>query len=220
MMRTMTKARVYVHAPDPLSQAGLAAQLRARPEVVLVEELPSPDAVADGGATAADVAVISVDVVDESAVRRVRALQRTSCPWIVLIVPELDEVALFDLVQEGVIGIVRRREASAERLVEVIGAARSGSGMLPPDMLGALMRRMKQVQEQVLSPHGLTPSGLTTREAEVLRLVGDGLDTREIATKLAYSERTIKNVIQDIVRRFGLRNRYHALAYALRQGLI
>lgn len=210
-MRTATKAKVFVQAPDPVSQAGLAAQLRARPEIALVDDLEIDEA---------EVAVISVETVNENAVRVVRAMQRNGCPRIVLMVSDLDESDLLDMVQEGVVGVVRRREASAERLVEVIDAARLGSGALPPDLLGGLMRRMKQVQEDVLVPHGLTHTGLTEREADVLRLVGDGLDTREIAVKLAYSERTIKNVIQDIVRRFGLRNRYHALAYALRQGLI
>lgn len=202
---------MYVQAPDPVSQAGLAAQLRARPEIALVD---------DPGAVDAEVTVISVDAVDGEAVRTVRAMQRTGCPRVVLIVSELDETELLQMVQEGVVGVVRRREASPERLVEVIGSALRGSGALPPDLLGGLMRRMKQVQEQVLVPHGLTYTGLTQREADVLRLVGDGLDTREIASELAYSQRTIKNVIQDVVRRFGLRNRYHALAYALRQGLI
>ena len=54
----------------------------------------------------------------------------------------------------------------------------------------------------------------------MLRLLAEGRDTREIADELAYSERTIKNVIRDITRRLGLRNRSHAVAYALRQGLI
>lgn len=210
-MRTATRTKVYVQAPDPVSEAGLAAQLRARPEILLVD---------DPGVGQADVAVISVDAVDGEGVRTVRAMQRSGGPRVVLIVSELDETELLEMVQEGVVGVVRRREASPERLVEVIGSALAGSGALPPDLLGGLMRRMKQVQEQVLVPHGLTHTGLTQREADVLRLVGDGLDTREIASQLAYSQRTIKNVIQDVVRRFGLRNRYHALAYALRQGLI
>lgn len=210
-MRTATKTKVFVQAPDPVSQAGLAAQLRVRPEIALVDDLETE---------VAEVAVISVDTIDEQAVRVIRAMQRNGCPQVVLMVTDLDETQLLDTVQEGVVGVVRRREASAERLVEVIGSARMGAGALPPDLLGGLMRRMKQVQEDVLIPFGLTHTGLTEREADVLRLVGDGLDTREIAGKLAYSERTIKNVIQDIVRRFGLRNRYHALAYALRQGLI
>lgn len=210
-MLTATRVRVNVRAPDPVSQAGLAAQLRPRPEIALV------DSERDGGV---DVTVVSVDAIDDQAVQTIRAVRRNGCSQVVLMVSEVDEIDLMDLVQEGVVGVVRRREASAERLVEVIVAAQNGSGALPPDLLGCLMRSMKQVHERVLAPHGLTRTGLTAREADVLRLVGEGLDTREIATKLAYSERTIKNVIQDIVRRFGLRNRYHALAFALRQGLI
>jgi DNA-binding NarL/FixJ family response regulator len=55
---------------------------------------------------------------------------------------------------------------------------------------------------------------------EVLRLLADGLDTSEIAHKLAYSERTVKNVVHDVTTRLQLRNRSHAVAYALREGLI
>ncbi|HWB72974.1 MAG TPA: helix-turn-helix transcriptional regulator [Egibacteraceae bacterium] len=61
---------------------------------------------------------------------------------------------------------------------------------------------------------------LNRREVEVLRLVAEGLDTAEIANHLSYSERTIKNVIHDATMRLNLRNRTHAVAYALRQGLI
>jgi len=54
----------------------------------------------------------------------------------------------------------------------------------------------------------------------VLRLIADGCDTSEIANRLAYSERTVKNVLHDVTTRLQLRNRSHAVAYALRQGLI
>ncbi len=45
-------------------------------------------------------------------------------------------------------------------------------------------------------------------------------DTAEIARTLSYSERTVKNVLHDVTTRRQLRNRSHAVAYALRQGLI
>jgi DNA-binding NarL/FixJ family response regulator len=61
---------------------------------------------------------------------------------------------------------------------------------------------------------------LAPREIDVLRLVADGYDTGEIATKLAYSERTVKNVLHDVTTRLQLRNRSHAVAFALREGLI
>lgn len=54
----------------------------------------------------------------------------------------------------------------------------------------------------------------------MLKLLADGFDTTEVATRLCYSERTVKNVVQDITRRHNLRNRTHAVTYALRQGLI
>ena len=54
----------------------------------------------------------------------------------------------------------------------------------------------------------------------MLVLVAEGLSTREVARTLAYSERTIKNILQDLTTRFGLRNRTQAVAWALRNGLI
>jgi len=48
----------------------------------------------------------------------------------------------------------------------------------------------------------------------------DGFDTNEIAGKLCYSERTVKNVIYGVTHRLKLRNRSHAVAYALRAGMI
>ena len=56
--------------------------------------------------------------------------------------------------------------------------------------------------------------------ADPLRLVADGKDTQEIARELSYSERTVKNVLHDVTSRLQLKNRTHAVAYALRQGLI
>ena len=51
-------------------------------------------------------------------------------------------------------------------------------------------------------------------------MIADGHDTKEIALELCYSERTVKNIIHDLTTRLQLRNRAHAVAYAVRQGLI
>ena len=54
----------------------------------------------------------------------------------------------------------------------------------------------------------------------MLRLVADGHDTAEIATELSYSQRTVKNILHDLTTRLQLKNRSHAVAYAVREGLI
>jgi DNA-binding NarL/FixJ family response regulator len=63
-------------------------------------------------------------------------------------------------------------------------------------------------------------AGLTKRERGVLALVAEGYSTREVATQLAYSERTIKNIVRDVTMRLNLRNRTQAVVYAVRSGWI
>lgn len=64
------------------------------------------------------------------------------------------------------------------------------------------------------------PSGLSAREAAVLRLVALGYTTAEIGRELSYSERSIKNMIGAVTDRLALRNRCHAVAHAIREGWI
>lgn len=69
-------------------------------------------------------------------------------------------------------------------------------------------------------PHPRKPDGLTVREVNVLRLVAEGYDTAQIAARLCYSERTVKNIVYSLTTRLKLRNRPHAVAYAIRAGVI
>jgi DNA-binding NarL/FixJ family response regulator len=205
-----TRIPTYVFAADPVLQAGVSAQLRRRPEIKVVE---SVDAVAS-------VAVVVADEVDEPTVQTIRALQRDHHPRVVLVVTRLEDTGIFAALEAGACGLLRREEASPERLVETVQAADRGDGSVPPDLLGRLLSQIGRLQRQVLTPRGLRITGLSEREADVLRLVAEGWDTAEIAGKLAYSERTIKNVIHDVTVRLCLRNRTHAVAYAVREGLI
>ena len=201
----------YVYANDPVSQAGIRAQLRPHPEIQIVDE---------ANLDAARVAVVLSDGLDEVTARVIRAVQRNGCPRVVVVVTKLDDSGLFIALEAGACGLLRRDEATTERLVDIIRAAARGDGSVPPDLLGRLLSKIGNLQRQVLTPRGITVSGLTEREIEVLRLVADGWDTAEIAGRLSYSERTIKNIVHDIIVRLSLRNRTHAVAYAVREGLI
>jgi DNA-binding NarL/FixJ family response regulator len=208
---------VLVVARDPVSKAGVVSQLRHRPELTVLD-----DGVADTRAEELTslVAVVAADDVDEDTVRTLRAVRRGGCARVVLVATRLDDAGVVDAAEAGVCGLVRRSEATPERLVHVVRTAATGDGSVPPDLLGRLLDHVGRLQRQVLAPRGLSFSGLSSREADVLRLVADGLDTGEIANQLAYSERTVKNVLHDVTTRLQLRNRSHAVAYALRSGLI
>ncbi len=206
---TLAGIPIVLLAEDPVSRAGISSELGRRCGITLVDDEEG-----------AEIALLVVHEVDEAVQLQVRRLRRTGVEAVVLVVATIDDQGLFAAVEAGVSGILRRQEATPRRLEAALHDAHRGNGNMPSDLLGRLMKQVNQLQDHVLSPQGMHLNGLRDREVEVLRLVAKGHTTCEIATQLSYSERTIKNVIQDVTTRLNLRNRSHAVAYAMRQGLI
>ncbi|MFI2087392.1 LuxR C-terminal-related transcriptional regulator [Streptomyces rishiriensis] len=202
---------VAVQASDPISREGAVSQLRGRPEVEIREDLSSAPGT---------VALLVEDTLDEAALARLRRIVRSESARAVLVVGTIRETELLDVIECGVGAIVWRREATAHRLVQAVVAAQRGDGDLPADLLGRLISQVGTLHRGAAGRPGAPSLGLAPREVDVLRLVAEGLDTGEIASKLSYSERTVKNVMHGLTTRLHLRNRAHAVAYALREGYI
>ncbi|WP_399886305.1 LuxR C-terminal-related transcriptional regulator [Streptomyces sp. BBFR51] len=200
---------VAVTAPDPISREGAISQLRRHPEIDLREE--------SGPGT---VALLIEDALDDAALTRLRRIVRSEGARAVLVIGAIRESELLDVVECGVGAIVWRHEATAHRLVQAVLAASRGDGDLPADLLGRLISQVGTLHRGAAGRPGAPSLGLAPREVDVLRLVAEGLDTGEIAGKLSYSERTVKNVMHGLTTRLHLRNRAHAVAYALREGYI
>ena len=207
----MEQTRVAVQATDPLSHAGLAALLQFRGDLTVVRNAQR---------TEADVLVVAAERLSTEVVATLRRAGAETGAPVVLVVAEIDEGDLLTAVECRVVAILPRGAVSADRLAHSVKAAASGGGVLPPNLVGELLKHVERMQRDVLTPNGLNASGLTPREIDVLRLMADGFDTNEIAGKLCYSERTVKNVIYGVTHRLKLRNRSHAVAYALRAGMI
>jgi DNA-binding NarL/FixJ family response regulator len=205
------RVATYVYADDPIMQAGLVSQLRGRPEIDIVEA---------SELSRAQVGVAAADALDDETLRILRALKRAGIAHTLLIMRAIDDAAVVSAAEVGVSGLLRRSEATPEALVRTIQKVAAGDGVIPSDLLGHLLGQVGRLQRQVLSPRGLTFSGLSDREIDVLRLIAEGHDTNEIARQLCYSQRTVKNVLHDVTTRLQLRNRSHAVAYAVREGLI
>ena len=202
---------VLVCAADPLSRAGIVSQLRrAHGFTVPAEDNPPPDAVA----------LVVADSMTDEVAAELRVLRGRGVARIILLIARVDDRDLLAAVEAGASGVIRRSEATAGNMAAAIRSAAAGEGTLSPDLLGRLLRQVGQLQRQVLAPRGLTFSGLTERETSVLRLLSQGCDTAEVGRRLFYSERTVKNIIHDVTSRLELRNRAHAVAYAIREGLI
>jgi DNA-binding NarL/FixJ family response regulator len=201
---------VYVYAVDPITQTGLAVQLRGRSELAVVDSADAPAAVA----------VLAVDTMDEETLSLMRGLRLRGCERAVVVVNSLADDDLVAAVEAGACSIVWRSQASAAWLAETVVKAARGESALPPDVLNRLLKQVTRLQRTVLQPRGMALNGLSGREKDILRLAADGFATDEIAHKLSYSKRTVTSALHDVAVRYQLRNRTHTVAYAIREGLI
>ncbi|MCE7082041.1 LuxR C-terminal-related transcriptional regulator [Streptomyces sp. ST2-7A] len=202
---------VSVVALDPVLEAGTRSTLLNSPDLSLVDP---------GGETRVVVMIVDrVGAPELEALRTTREAPRP--PDVVLVASELTVAETLHALTLGARGLLRRREADAGRLARAVLAAGRGDCTLPPDLLDRLLERSASPGAGDGEPVSIRGAGdLNDRERAVLRLVADGHETNEIARRLCYSPRTVSTVVHDITRRFRLRNRAHAVAYALRAGLL
>jgi DNA-binding NarL/FixJ family response regulator len=127
------------------------------------------------------------------------------------------EASVLAAMQAGAIGILRKDTLTMEGLAAAVQAAASGAGVVTPELLGGLVRSAANGANGHVRAHTAT---LTDREQQVLALIAAGHPTREVAQQLCYSERTVKNVLHDVVTKLNARSRSQAVAFAVREGLI
>jgi DNA-binding CsgD family transcriptional regulator len=139
-------------------------------------------------------AVLIFDV-DTAAVERAAALERRC------------SVRLVGLTREGRPGDQPREPGSADLSAVLVLRA------LTPSRLLTCLRAVSEGS-------GSLPAELSHREFDVLRLLADGDSTRDIAKRLSYSERTVKNIVHDVLVKLNCRTRAHAVALAARRGVI
>jgi DNA-binding NarL/FixJ family response regulator len=202
-----TSTRVWVDDPNPVFRRGLVACLDR--DVVVVGESRDFDPIPqiDG----LDVLLFAAD---GPALTRALSLNRQSPRWgLVAIVDDLREEDLFRAVEAGVGSILVRSTLEPSALMAAVESVALGATAITAALIPRLLR-----QAELGGPRHA--SGLTDREINVLRHMSVGLDTREIADTMGYSERTVKNLVHDLVTKMNCRNRVHAVAYAARMGIL
>jgi DNA-binding NarL/FixJ family response regulator len=135
---------------------------------------------------------------------------------------DCDDRAARAALEAGAVGFLRKDTLTLDVLEAALTAAVAGAMVVASSVLAETLREgaagaARETPARARS--GLAPP-LSEREQRVLTLLADGHQTREIATQLCYSERTIKNVLHDVVTKLNVRSRSHAIAYAVREGLI
>jgi DNA-binding NarL/FixJ family response regulator len=212
--RSRDGLKLFVVDPHTIYRRGLAACLEALPEVDSVGQAGSVrQAWEDEALFASD--LVLVDHAMTGGGDFLGAVGEATGASVVVCSSLCSEDAVLAALQAGAVGVLRKETLTTESLASAVRAAADGTGVVTSELLHDLL-------------DGLGPNGhgkpavarLTDREQQVLSLIAEGHPTREVAQQLCYSERTVKNVLHDVVTKLGARSRSQAVAHAVREGLI
>ncbi|WP_185932898.1 LuxR C-terminal-related transcriptional regulator [Streptomyces sp. WAC 01325] len=203
---------VAVHAADRVTADGASAWLQASPGITPTDASQWRDA---------DVSLFIASEVTDVLLHAMRG--RIGCGEdvaqpIVLVAHSITDRQLLTAVDYGLVSFLIRDTVGLREIADALIEAKSGKSQLPGPMIRHLISEMRARRQSMDDISGRT--GLQAREIQVLRMLAEGLDTNEIASRLNYSDRTIKGIIHDVVKRLGLRNRIQAVAYGLRTGAL
>lgn len=191
---------VAVVSSRPLVRAGIVQLLASDPGQVLVDDVAAHDGhLAHERVVVFDLAAVATDLQD------LRHLVRSGVAVIGVEPmgrPDLTEEAL----AAGVADVVTT-EVTAEELVATVRRVHGG--------FRADLRTRQDATAAELSGR----TGLTAREAEVLRLIVEGMSNHEIAATLFVSINTVKTYIRSLYRRIGVRRRSDAVLWAVQRGV-
>lgn len=137
---------------------------------------------------------------------------------VVVLTTYADDASIFGALQAGALGYLTKG-AGAQEIQRAIRTVHGGEALLDPAVqLRVIRAAVSHERPERRREHGL-PDDLTPREAEVLRLIAQGLNNHEIAARLVISEATVKTHVNNIFGKADLRDRAQAVVYAIRHGL-
>jgi DNA-binding NarL/FixJ family response regulator len=201
-----------------LVRSGLRRILRRKDGFNVVAEC------ADGDEVPAAVAEHRPDVVVmDLRMRRIDGIEATrrlaGGPPVLALTTFNEDELLSGALRAGAAGFVLK-DSSAEELIRAVRTVARGDSYLDPAVTSRVLSTYRKAANDPAEKRGSELAQLTTRELDVLTLIGKGLSNSEIAEELCISGVTVKSHIGRIFTKLGLRDRAAAIVYAYDNGIV
>lgn len=141
--------------------------------------------------------------------------QRFPATRVLVLTQHENKEYVIPLLQAGAVGYISKR-ARANELVSAIRAVHTNGAYLPPDITQQVVSLLAgaAASERVEHPF------LTEREIQIVRLIAEGMSSREIAERLAISVKTVDTHRANIMEKLGVRNSAELIKYAMSKGIV
>ena len=214
-MNASQPIRVFVAEDHAIVRKGICALLTLEPGIEVVGEAGNGlEAVRAIPACQPDVILMDLVMPEMDGIEAIqRIVARRPAARILVLTSFATDDKVFPAIKAGAMGYLLKDSEPGD-VVEAIRQLHQGEPSLHPRIARKLMQELSQPPDQ--PP---TPDPLTEREMEVLRLVAQGKNNRDIAGELTITEGTVRVHVSSILGKLHLASRTQAALYALREGL-
>ena len=204
--------KVFVADDHAVVRAGLATILGEQPDITIVGEAE------DGFEATSKVLELKPDVILMDILMpkcngldaMIAIRDRMPDARVLILTVSESEDNLFRALRFGAQGYLLK-SANIDEVADAVRKVAAGEVMLSPHIITRLIAEFRQkIDEHKLS----------TREMEVLQLLGEGLTNTQIASQLFISESTVRTYLRRLMDKLHFSHRTEAMAYALRQGIV
>jgi DNA-binding NarL/FixJ family response regulator len=213
--------RVLIVDDHALFRRGLQMVLQQEEDIEVVgEAADGAEAIEQAVELMPDVVLMDVRMPKRSGIEATQQI-RDSLPHakILMLTISDEEQDLYEAIKAGASGYLLK-EISIEEVADAIRSVWAGQSRISPSMASKLLSEFAAMSKRADERQQVPAPRLTEREMEVLRLVAQGLNNRDIAAQLFISENTVKNHIRNILEKLHLHSRMEAVVYAVREKLL
>jgi DNA-binding NarL/FixJ family response regulator len=209
--------KILVADDHPIVRSGLKKVLDAQSDLeVVAEAKDGAEAVKKALAEDVDVAILDVAMPKTTGIQAAEQLHKRKPELKLLMLSMYDsEQFLFESLRAGASGYVLKSEADHD-IVDAVRRTVRGQSFLYPSAVSTLVK-------DVVERGGTDDPDfdvLTARELQVLKLIAEANTSKEIATELSISVKTVERHRQNILDKLGMSDRVELTRYAIRRGLI
>lgn len=208
--------RLLIIDDHEMVREGLKAMLSAEPDFSIVGDAANAEqAFALIERERPDIILLDVRLPGTSGIEVCRTVtERYPAIAVIFLTTFTDESLVEQCIKAGARGFIVK-DIERFDLKRSIRAVARGEAAIDPKAAVAVLAQLRRAP-QISSEPAQDP--LSSQQIVILRLVAQGLSSREIATRLYLSENTVKGYVQEILHRLGVKNRTEAVMVAVKQG--
>jgi DNA-binding NarL/FixJ family response regulator len=216
---TPAAIRVLIVDEHGVFRRGVREHLKASGLDVVGEAEDASGAVALSAQREPDVILMDIRVRGAPTVEVIRRL-RLAAPHaqVLLMTVSTEDSEVVEAIMAGASGCLLK-DSEGDQVLAAITAVAAGESALSPRIASALIQRAREHEPSSASNAGDRPA-LTKREREILSLIVEGSDNKEIAAELVISPETVKTHVSTVLEKLDAGNRVEAAVKAVRAGLV